>query len=187
MSVVIDGDDAAALRVPVEADSWTWKDVPLPRRSSPLNTEFRWEAGRADLDMTSFVSGRWEPPAPGKFVRFPARIFFHAGYSDAQEQSVTLRRDSEPDDYCFYGPRLPFEPGGYVVDLTFRSSAPTGTKLGHFYIRTGSTGSAEQPVTSGQPASLKFRQESNLPLTLRFKFYRNADITIQSVEFRRMD
>jgi hypothetical protein len=173
----------------VEAPDWIWQTLAIPAGSgvAGVGAVVGWGAGAVALDAIILAAGDWVCPAPGESVEWPASAFFHAGYSDPGNQSVTLRAKVEPSSIVFYGPKLPLDAGLYAIELVFESPAAAGTDLGQFNIRwRGDETQHWTPVVAGGRALSQFKQNDNRPFFLAFQFARNADITISKVVLTRV-
>jgi hypothetical protein len=177
------GAPPAAHTTAVNTTNWMWYAVSmtnLPERTlcTPV---FSVPHGEVQLDAIQYNAGNWNPPTPGKSLKLPAGIFFHAGHLTADMQGVKIRKNSEPDDYIFYGIRLPLEPGHYTITMDYSSPAPAGTKLGTMLVKARGVIAEPADVIAAHPASISFEQTVNLPLRFDFKFTRNADLTITGI------
>lgn len=181
-------DRAEIQTLPISNPQWHWIAVPLPASSNILPV-LQTSQGALDLDYLSFWGTDWQPPSPGQEVVFPADAFFRAGYSDPKTGWVYLRVRYEADDYIFYGPRLPFEPGRYTLRFDYTSDASPETPLGHLQADAGgkSLFPTPYPIEQGRNAATEFNLNSNQPLTLYFRYSRRADMTIRSITLRRRD
>jgi hypothetical protein len=186
-------DDGRILRRELRVDSpdWEWRELRWDAGTNGLyvTPEFQVSSGQVDVDLVLFTAGRLPELAPGETCVLPAPLFFRAGHTVLQQDAVRLRREYEPADAIFYGPKLPFPADGvYDVELVFHADAAEGAELGHFYIETEKARTADAPVVAKARALSRLSsRRSNLPFTLRFVFYRNADIDIREVRFTRIE
>ncbi|MBP7831080.1 MAG: hypothetical protein KA248_14310 [Kiritimatiellae bacterium] len=171
----------------VDADAWTWQEIPAPLdRFAPLALRLEQADGRVEADMVLLAAGSWTAPAPGDPVEIPAPCFFHGGYTDPGRNRVMLRTATDPRAAILYGPKLPLPPGRYAAKFVFSSPAPPDTGLGRLYVE-GLDGTNAVPVRAGpQPARIEWTQESNLPVNLVFVYLRRADLAIESIVIERL-
>ena len=171
----------------INSEKWQWYDVSLgnlPERTlcepslSVIN-------GSVELDVMQYISGEWVPPRLGETLTLPAAIFFHAGHIMDDFASVKIRRNCEPDDFIFYGPKLPLPIGKYMLQMEYSSQAKPQTNLGTMSVRSRQIKSQSVEVLAGKPATITFEQTLNLPARFNFKFSRNADLIIKQVTIER--
>jgi hypothetical protein len=79
--------------------------------------------GTVLLDMMFYAAGEIEELYSADTGELPAPLFFHAGYTDLDDNAVVLRPEYEAADYIFYGPRLPFRPGPYEIELDIEADS----------------------------------------------------------------
>lgn len=193
LGVSLEFDDGSRARESsaVMLDDWGWIAVPWQAAAGTYRAvpQLHVEEGSLDLDLLLFGSGHLPALAPGESVSLTAPLFFHAGYTDLQADSVRLRTRSEPDRGIFYGPKLALPlVGRYTVELLYRSAAPAGTALGHVYVESEAFRTEDVPVVNGQQATCRFSTEpGNLPFSLFFVYSRNADMEILAVRITRID
>ncbi|MBN1269129.1 MAG: hypothetical protein JXB04_06035 [Kiritimatiellae bacterium] len=175
--------------VVVRADDWMWKEVPYPiEKHSRTGLRLDWAQGRVEADMAILAAGPWHPPTAGETLELPAPCFFHAGYTDTKRGVVVFDADRVPRSTAFYGPKLPFDPGHYEVEMVFSSDTAAGTVLGRLNVRQEEGDeSGSVPVIAGRPARLRYIHADNLPLMLAFRYERTADMAIEKVVFRRVE
>ncbi len=174
----------------VRFDDWRWIRVLVPPfcGRAALAAELKSVSGRVEVDELQLVAGAWTPPAIGETRRLPASCFFHAGSTDRDCRSVRLRADRDPAGIVFYGPKLPFEPGRYLVELDLGSAAPEGTRLGWFNWRQrDGDESGRVDVWAGRPARAEVVQPDNRPAMAVFVFERAADLEIRAVTIKRLE
>jgi hypothetical protein len=190
-SLHFDDNSTARQSTAVAFGDWGWIAVPWNASSNTYRAvpQLHVEEGTLDLDLLLFGSGHLPALAPGKSIGLAAPLFFHAGYTDLQEDSVRLRTAYEPDRGIFYGPKLALPlVGRYDVDFLYRSAAAPGTDLGHFYIQSEGFRSADIPVVNGQEASCRLATgPGNLPFSLFFVYSRNANMEIRQIRITRID
>jgi hypothetical protein len=180
--------EAPRLAAAVRTNAWTWFRVPLdPAREADLQPVFTAGSGSIDADIALLTSGDWPPPQPGRPVTIPAEFFFHAGWSDPVTGAVHLRPDYEPDDYIFYGPRLPMGPGRLRIDLDLTTQAKSGTPLGRVMVETMGEEWGPFPVTAGKPFHCVVTPSTDRPLSLRFQYRRRAPVVIRSATFTLLE
>ncbi len=179
-------DETDPLIKDVDSPEWDWVQVPLPTDRQELHFRAEVMEGVLDLDMLTLVGGDWNPPAPGGSLFLPAGLFFRAGYTNAEDGSVTLRSEYDPASVVFFGPRLPFHQGEYRITFQFTSDAPSGTDLGSFVVTDGNTVTSSVSVVQGEEAYMLYRHDWNLPLSLKFTFSRAANLRVQGIEFHHL-
>ncbi len=181
---------AAPIDVPVRSKDWTWLTIPVNNYETyePRFLSMELTEGVLEVDTILLAAGDWDSPEPGHALRVPAPAFFHAGYIKRARNSVTLEKDRHANVFVFYGPKLPLEKGIYEVELVFRTDAPAGTPLGWFNVRRR----ADEPerrneVISGARAVVTLNHPENLIVNVEFVLFRNADVEIDEVIFRRLE
>lgn len=186
------------LRLLLQDESvWTFKLLEQPEqreaRAADWNIFFpslrkELQPVRSNATRQSYA-GDWNPPEPGASVSFPAALFFHplAGSTDIASGGINLRCSRDAEGVALYGPRLPFEPGRYRVFIAIETTAPAGTILGR--VRVQWDEDEDRPWTdlvAGQPLSLDFVQDKNLPINFAFAYTREADLRIDRIAFVRL-
>ncbi len=178
------------IEVPVQSEDWIWLTIPTGVNESYARRSLSLELleGTVALDSILLAAGEWGSPEPGHSLRIPAPAFFHAGYINRERNSVVLRRDYHANVFVFYGPKLPLAKGVYEVEIVFQTEAPSGTQLGWFNVRRR----AEDPerrnaVVAGKRAAVLLNHTENTVVNVEFVLFRNADVEIDEVVFRRMD
>lgn len=186
---MLDGQKAGEHRVPVDSPDWIWIRSPIASLESygPLRLDVQAEQGSVDADTGWLIAGDWNPALqPGETRELAPADFFHAGYSDLADQSVTFRPDRDPADAIFYGLRLPLEPGFYALEWTLESDAPPGTPLGQIAVRSdGSSQEEWTPVRAGEPARMVWTQGDNRSVSFVFSYSRAAEVRIQGLRLIR--
>lgn len=176
--------------VSVDRDEWDWIFIPLtnPLGSASVEIALAAGSGKLDLDMMLYTAGDAEEFYNADQYELKAPLFFHAGYTDLDANAVVLRPDYEAADYIFYGPRLPFRPGRYEIELNLAADADDGTELGFFEMRVGELVFGPFPAIAGKVARAEFELASgdNLPTTLYFKYNRSCLVKIGSVRWKRL-
>lgn len=184
---VFDTATSPALTLPVAGTNWQWLAVRSPPVSGlQSNYLVMTPRGAAEVDYALLTAGPWSAPAPGETLTLPAPCFFHAGYTDLQDDAVVLRAGRDRQGLVFYGPKLPLPPGEYEVRVDFDSPAAAGTQLG-LWLVTCPEGYelAQAPLRAGQPLALPFTLDSNLPLLLIAQFHGRGDLRIRQVHLTR--
>lgn len=185
-------DEAApAARVPVaEPTRWTWIAVPV---SSTINEtgvglRLRRIAGAMDVDLILLTAGDWDcAPAPGKTQSIPAPCFFHAGYTDLEQDTVVLSQGGRIGP-LFYGPKLPLVEGRYRLELVYRTAAAPGARLGALALTYNDERPiATVPVIAGQPAEIRWMNTETLPLNAILHFSGVADMALVRVDITRLE
>ncbi len=171
-------------------DGWEWMEIPLSglERTVTATVQFKRLTGELDLDVLIMSSGSILGLKPGEEVAIPAPLFFHAGYTDLERDTVMIRAANESDDEIFYGPHLPLSDGRYEVRMEFETEATNGTRLGSFSVTCDAERSGPFAVEAGALAVGEFSTApKNQPLRFAFDYSRNADMTIQRVVFKRVE
>jgi hypothetical protein len=171
----------------VESDSWTWKDLPLPKIDRYCTVALRMQGKEkiVDVDLVLLAAGEWRELEAGQSVEIPAPCFFHAGYTDPAADAVVLEADREPADAIFYGPNLPLAAGRYRMHFVFSSSSAAGTKLGEVTLRAGADAGGPFEVIAGDSCVGEFGVRENLPLRLDFRYARQGNLAIRKVVLLR--
>ncbi len=181
---------AARLDISVRSADWTWLTIPVEEHETyePRSISIELIKGVLDVDTILIVAGEWGSPEPGHELRVPAPAFFHAGYINRVRNSVALEKDRHANVFVFYGPKLPLEKGIYEVELVFRTDAPAGTPLGWFNVRRRTDDPERRnEVISGARAVATLNHPENLVVNVEFVLFRNADVEIDEVVFRRLE
>lgn len=189
LAICYDEQEIAEQHFAIAAPYWSWLSIPLPDLANSLrmSPQFRVAEGSADLDLLLYTSGELPKTMPGELFELPAPLFFHAGFTDLQTDSVYLRRDREPADIIVYGPKLPFPEGDYEITCVFDTDAAPGTELGSFFVETEQSRTEIFSVVAAQAATGYYSSRSgSLPATLRFWYTRNADMRLRSFQFTRL-
>ncbi len=163
--------------------TWEWYTVPIaafsgyPRTSLQLTPE----RGRADVDLVILANDAWPVEGLSKPLVLPAPLFFHAGYTDLESNTVVLDPDREPADYIFYGPKLPLPAGQYRITIDYESPAPAGTELASVRARYPSGHVTPAALIAGTPAEFTYDLKTNLRLSIDLGYTRAAPLRIKSV------
>jgi hypothetical protein len=173
----------------IDSENWTWIDIPLNAGTDFFSPELdlTLEEGSVDFDMCLLAAGPWTSVGVAETLELPAPCFFHAGYTDLDNDRIILLKAREPDRVILYGPLMPLDPGLYEAELVFHSDAEQGFRLGEFNATDCNTQLGTIIVTPDKRATLGFRQETNLLLRLEFRYARKADIEIEKVVLRRIE
>ena len=171
----------------IGSETWAWHEVPIGRPAGRSGVAVRLERPRGDVAVASFIlcAGTWAPPRGPGGIDVPGTSFFHAGYTDSRDGSVTLRADTDPDDVVFYGPKLPLPAGEYEVRMTFSSPGEKGLEIGRCFVMAGAERRADAAVRVGEKAVCSLPLRQALPVSFAFRFARAADVTIHRVSFIR--
>ncbi len=176
-------------RVNVDSRDWIWLNVPVTsvQGSLWLPLHIAGESGSVDIDIILLTAGVWQCPSTGQSIDIPAPCFFHAGYTDMKTGSVVLRKDYDPAEQVFYGPKLPLDKGCYEIEFVYDTDAKPGTLLGRFGCRIcGHENNEWVDVNAGSGATYKWVQKQNVPIFMAFWFLRNADIAIRKVTIKKV-
>lgn len=194
-SLMVDDRTTALPPMPVQTDDWIWLNIPVPafQEFSALSLKLALQAGAVDLDLSLLTAGPWQFLNPGKSMTLPAPLFFHAGHIDLKSGSVIFRRDFDRQGIVLYGPKLPLSRGTYEIDIAFASPAALGAELGVFSLEQNmAPAKGADPfrplgaISSGRPASFRWRQYENLPFNLALNYNANADLEIQRITIKRL-
>lgn len=169
---------------------WEWQSLcftNLPPVQNFTSTLARLR-GQVDLDTLLYTAGHWEPPQPGQTIHLPAPLFFHAGYTDPQTQSVRLDPDREPNGIVFYGLRLPLDGGRYRVELNFNSPTPVGQVLGSWTLTLeGRPLLPKRTLIAGKASFVIVDLRDNRPIEFRLDYARSAPLAIKELILTRLD
>ncbi len=189
--MLLDEQRNLASEHPIHSADWQWLRIPAEplAGSKLLQPSFTATTGNVDLDaVISFAGFLPDLSAPGSVWTIPAPLFFRAGYTDLENNTIVLRPDYQSDggDWgIFYGPKLPIPAGTYDITFRFKTDAPAGTPLGSFRLVQERFESERFPVTAGSPATARVTLPNNLPVKLSFNYARTAPLAINAVEFTR--
>lgn len=171
-------------------DEWSWIDLPITPDAPLVASQPRIDVveGRIDVDLFLLVAGTMPAWTPGVPVTWSAARFFHAGYLDFADESVTLEGGSDPTAISLYGPKLPLPPARYEVTVDFTSTAPEGTKLGLLNLEEDdfSGRGVAVEVRSGQPVRGIMERRDGLPFQLVFVYEGTGDIRFERFTMTRL-
>ncbi|HMO04851.1 MAG TPA: hypothetical protein PKC67_05050 [Kiritimatiellia bacterium] len=174
----------------IGVDAWEWFDLPIAATAPLVESQPRIEVveGTIDVDLFLLVAGTmpaWTPDVP---VVWTAARFFHAGFLDFDDESVTLEAGTDPAAISLYGPKLPLPPGRYQVVIDVSSNAPEGTRLGVINLEeddfTGRGVAVE--VLAGRPAQGVVERRDGLPFQVVFIYDSTADVRIERITMTRL-
>lgn len=164
------------------AADWMWADIPVDGLSAYGRVDL-WVGivdGSIALDSTLLIRGEWPRQWPPEGLTLGASQFFHSGYVQDDETSVTFRSRRD-GGVVLYGPRLPVPVGRYRLSMQIATNADEGQALGWLRVSVGGQQVVKQaPVIAGQPVEVPFHVTNNLPLVLHYHFNREADVTVRS-------
>lgn len=174
--------DAAVLA----STRWDW--IPLPLDSGPHGQRLAWIAqdGALELDQALVTMGIPPTLPPGHSLRLPAPVFFHAGSTDLAGDRVVFDPERDSGGLALYGPRFPFNPGNYEVEVEFTSPA-TSAALGYWHIEAPEGHLvARYAMKGGQPFRYPFAIADNQPLLLVFVWTGEQRVAIRSITLHRV-
>lgn len=184
------GVPEAALTRAIGDERWQWFSVPVATNGALVETVPRLEVleGRIDLDLVALFLGPLPEFPPGMPVAWSAARFFHAGFLDLEDGSVTLEQGVDPVAISLYGPKLPLPPGRYEVVMEFTSPAAPGTSLGVINLEEDDLTGRGVPVevVAGSPARGIVERNDGLPFQLAFVFHGRGDIRIERFVLTRL-
>jgi hypothetical protein len=172
----------------IDSTNWIWRTVSVQPFSAfdLLALRLQRVSGAVDLDMAQLVAGDWPALLPGAEYSLPAAPFFHSGMTDLAQGAAVFRATHDAAGIAFYGPKLPFEPGTYEIELVAHSPAKAGTLLGAVDFGQDDVTLASTPVVAGQRTTLRVVVPNSLPLRLVFVYSAAADVALQRVIFKRV-
>jgi hypothetical protein len=188
LELLTHGAPAQRSAIEVRSDGWTWRHLPLSMQEQQCWMTPRLSAIKPfiNIDMALLCGTPWRMPVCGETLVFPASSFFHAGYTDPMDGSVTLRPDRDPEGAVLYGLNLPLERGEYQMELRFSSASTEGTTLGTLYATGEDVQSRPIEIKTGAVVRGTFTVESELPVRLNLHYNRAAVIRIQSWSLSRI-
>jgi hypothetical protein len=172
----------------IDSTNWVWRSVSV----QPFNgfdllaLRLQRVSGAVDLDLAQLVAGDWPALQPGAECSLPAAPFFHSGMTDLAQGAAVFRATHDAGGIVFYGPKLPFLPGTYEIELQGDSPAKTGTQLGLLDVAQNDVSLASVPIVAGQHTRFRLVVLNSLPLHLAFVYSAAADVTIHRVIFKRV-
>lgn len=189
LDLLTNGAPAQRSAIEVRSDGWTWRHLPLsmPARQSWMTPRFSAITPFINFDMALLCGTPWRMPAKGETLILPASSFFHAGFTDPMDGSVTLRPERDPEGAVLYGLNLPLERGNYQIELRFSSPSADGTPLGSIDATGVDVQSTPIAVRAGAVVRGTFTVESELPVRLNLHYTRAALLRIQSWSLTRIN
>ena len=187
---LVGSETNATQHVIIDSPDWQWSTVsfaPFDDYDRPA-VSCRAEQGTIMVDSLILAAGPWHTPTHDTPLEIPASCFFHAGYTDSDDQAVVLRPNYEPAEEIFYGPHLPLEKGCYRLTMVFASDAIPGTRLGELGLRMSRKLSyLLGNVCAGEDATFTFDVDNNLPVRFGLKYSREAEIRIYKIRIERIE
>jgi hypothetical protein len=182
------GAPAQSSAMEIRSEGWTWRQIPIskPARQTWLTPRLSARKPFINLDLALLCGSQWRMPAIGETIVLPAASFFHAGYTDPMDGSVTFTPSRDPEGAILYGLNLPLERGEYQMDLRYSSSAPDGLLLGSIQATGEDVQSNPVEIKSGHPVRGTFSVESELPVRLNLYYNRAAGLRVQSWSLSRI-
>lgn len=183
-----DGTELLEREIIVDTTEWEWFRVEIPVHTfSQVALHLQHQQGNIELDMAMLTGGHWPFLATGESINLAAPLFFRAGYSDLDTNSVMFRAFREDRRIVFYGPRMPLASGRYAVRLQFTTDAPTGTHLGvlHVDLDWNTKDGPAFDVMAGEELSFSLDVPHNLPLSFSFIYLGAADLRIDQMFLTR--
>ncbi|TVQ99141.1 MAG: hypothetical protein EA399_08730 [Desulfovibrionales bacterium] len=184
----IDGQEMIERDLLVDSNEWEWFRVEVPLLTfSQVALHLQHQHGHVELDMAMLTGGHWPFLAPGESLKLAAPLFFRAGYSDLNTNSVMFRALREDRRIVFYGPRMPLAPGRYTVDFQFTDDAPAGTQLGvlHVELDWNTKDGPVFDVMAGEELSFSLDVPRTLPLSFSFIYLGAGDLRIDQMVLTR--
>lgn len=174
--------------VEVHSERWIWRNLPIqaPASHAWMTPRLSAISPYLNLDMALLCGSPWRLPAVGETLVFPAASFFHAGFTDPLDGSVTLTPARDPEGAVLYGLNLPLERGEYRMELRFATTAQDGTRFGTMEATGDDVHGNPAAVVAGIPARGSFTVESELPVRLNLHYNRAAVIRIHSWSLSRI-
>lgn len=176
--------------IALNEQDWQWLEVPVAMTTfAELSLRLRHLEGSIDLDSALLFAGSWAFLGPGESMTIPAASFFHAGYTNQQQDHVVFLKKYYAKRVVLYGPRMPLEPGSYEVQVFFTADAEKGLKVGELHMRPDGVpwGQRVVPIYSGQDLRFDLHLESNRPWNMDFLFSGDADMIVESVSILRIE
>ena len=180
----------ASQQVEIHSQDWQWVTIPFKAHEQYDRPAVSCQAekGSVTIDSLILAGGQWHTPTHNTPLEIPASCFFHAGYTDLDDNTVVLRPNYEPADEIFYGPHLPLEQGHYQLTMVFLSEAPAGTQLGELWMHVALKPSQLLGhVRAGEKATFAVDADNNLPVRFGLQYSREAEIRIKQIRIESID
>ena len=172
----------------LDSTNWVWRAVPAQpfRNFDLLALRMTRLTGAVELDLAQLVDGDWPALAPGMTNSLPAAACFHSGATLLQRNAISFRALNDAAGLACYGPKLPFLPGVYEVELLTTTPARPGTLLGMFEYQQNDVALTNRAVLAGTSTVLRVTIPDNLPRNFVYLYSGGADVIIHSVLFKRV-
>ena len=186
------GDSAIPLGIhEFNTEDWHWLKIPasgIPRYDN-WRIHLRQTNGAPEVDLIILMAGSWKQPAIGESVSIPPALFFHGGSTSLENNHITLEPENEIEAIRLYGPKLPLDPGNYVVTMKYDvpDGTPPDTLVGEIDVRwIDHIANELRPVYAAEFGTYEFTQTSNLPINFCFVYKRTTPMTITGIQIRRI-
>lgn len=176
------GTLTGALGTVVEVpDSPEWVSVPfLP----PIGEKFTVTAGSPMVRHALIVAGAQTHFEPGSSHTWRACEFFHQGYSDEADGSVSFDQSRNCADVLLFGPDLPFPKGRYTA--TLRGDFRDGDAFSAETIGDGGATLASAAIDgSADECTIDFDHDGMLPLRLSYRFCGSGASRVKTISIQR--
>lgn len=177
--------------MPLDSTNWVWRAVPARLFSTfdQLALRLQHLTGSVEVDLAQLVDGDWPALLPGTEYSMPAAPFFHAGATDLQRNAIRFRALSDAPGIACYGPKLPFLPGVYDVELGvgFPPETKPGTLLGMFEFQQNDVSVTNAAIIVGQPTRLRVTIDDNLPRNFVYVYSGAAEVMLSRITFKRIE
>jgi hypothetical protein len=186
--LLTNGAPAQRSALEIRSERWTWRNLPIQSqdRHAWLTPRLSAISPYLNIDMAILCGRPWRMPAVGETLVFPAASFFHAGFTDPMDGSVTLSPGPDPEGAVLYGLNLPLERGEYQMELRFHTSAVDGTRVGSIEATGEDVQCRPVEIMAGLACRGTFTVESDLPVRLNLHYNRAAAIRVQSWSLSRI-
>lgn len=182
-----DAPDAVPRMQQVAGPDWTWLSVPVEATGfGSVQLSIERAGGAVELDAVYLGPPQGTTPARGEEVAWTANRFFHAGESDLHTGKVCFLAAREPHGEILYAKWPPLPVGSYEATLEYRVEGDIPPVLGAWRAEA-SADAQEVPVRgSDTTATVRFRQQDELPVRLAFRYDRAADVELMRIRLRRL-
>jgi hypothetical protein len=174
----LEGALGTVVEVPERAE---WVSVPF---IPPIGERFTIVSGNPVMRHALITAGEPTSFGPGSKYTWRACEFFHQGYSDESDGSVTFDQTRNYADVLLFGPDLPFPKGRYRA--TIRGNFQSGDVFSAETIGDGGTHLASSAIdASVGECTISFDHDGMLPLRLSYRFRGSGAVRVRTITIER--